>query len=240
MPTRSIEKVDLARVVLRNLPTAGEMAFDTGEDFQLKVNQDGHTVAIVDTVSSQILGNKTLSSTCDIAAAVGIGGKGLIEGGGLPPSQGAGYVLFDDGVTRGWATFHDILRQGAASRTIIQPTSVQTMHTTPVSLVAAGGSGTVQLVSRITFSAVFSSVAYAGTGNIEFRYNNATGAKVTTDIAAATLQFTTGSKYSVVVAVTTELTPVANAPIVAYISGSNPTSGDSPITFSVEYLTLSV
>jgi hypothetical protein len=138
-----------------------------------------------------------------------------------------------------------LLALGIPARTLqasvtLTPTQVKALHTTPVQLVAAPGAGIVALVHQITFAATFGSVAYTGANALEFRYTNASGAKVTADIAAATLNFASGTRLATVAGVTTELTPVANAAIVVGVPTANPAAGDSPITFLVHYSELVV
>ncbi len=113
---------------------------------------------------------------------------------------------------------------------------VKALFTTPITLVAALGSGIVGLVQRIAFGSTFVSVAYAGANALEFRYTDGAGAKVTADIAAATLNFASGTKRTTVAGVTAELTLVANAAIVVCVPTANPTAGDSPVTFVVHYM----
>ena len=112
---------------------------------------------------------------------------------------------------------------------------VKALHTTPITLVSAPGSGKVVIVDDIVFGATFVSAAYTGSNNLEFRYTDGSGTKVTADIAAATLNFSTGTKYGSVTGVTTELTALANAAVVVAVPVANPAAGDSPINFSVFY-----
>lgn len=89
------------------------------------------------------------------------------------------------------------------------------MGTTPVSLIAAPASGKIILVESITLKMVRTGTAFTGGGAVEFRYTNASGAKVSADIAASVV--TTGgagTEYNHVAGVTTSLTPVAAAAIV--------------------------
>lgn len=101
------------------------------------------------------------------------------------------------------------------------------LNSTPKSLIAAPGSGKVIIVEGIVLKMVRSSTAYANGGALEFRYTNASGAKVSADMAATVV--TTGgagTEYNSVAGVTTSLTPVANAAIVmdnataAFITGT--------------------
>jgi hypothetical protein len=120
----------------------------------------------------------------------------------------------------------------------IAAANVKLLHSTPYTLVASQGSGTIINVHRISFASTFVSVAYTGANNLEFRYTGASGAKVVADIAAATLNFASGTKYALVAGVTTELTQVANSPIVVVVPTADPGAGDSIINFYVEYTVL--
>lgn len=123
-------------------------------------------------------------------------------------------------------------------KAILTPTQVKALFTTPQTLVAAKGSGTIINVHRITFASTFLTTAYAGANNLEFRYTGAAGAKVTADIAAAVLNFASGTQYNLVAGVTSALVQVANAPIVVCVPTADPTAGLSTVTFYIEYSVL--
>lgn len=114
-------------------------------------------------------------------------------------------------------------------------TQVKALHVTPVTLVTAPGSGKVVIIERITFGSTFVSAAETGSNNLEFRYTDGSGSKVTADIGSATLDFSSGTKRATVAGVTTELAPVENAAVVVCVPVANPAAGDSPVTFSVLY-----
>jgi hypothetical protein len=101
------------------------------------------------------------------------------------------------------------------------------LNATPKTLIAAPGSGKVIVVESILLKMVRTSTAYVNGGALEFRYTNASGAKVSADIAATVV--TTGgagTEYNSVAGVTASLTPVANAAVVmdnataAFITGT--------------------
>lgn len=101
------------------------------------------------------------------------------------------------------------------------------LNATPVSLVPAQGAGKIIIVDEILFEMTRTGTAYANGGALEFRYTDASGAKVSADIAASIV--TTGGAgvaYANVGGVVSSLTPVANAPIVvnnataAFITGT--------------------
>jgi hypothetical protein len=119
--------------------------------------------------------------------------------------------------------------------TTISAAQVKALFTTPIDLVVAPGAGKINVVDRITFASTFNTTAYAGANNLEFRYTNAAGAKVTADMAAATLNFAAGVKYSTVAGVVTELLPVVNSKIVVCVPVANPTLGDSIVKIRTDY-----
>ena len=101
------------------------------------------------------------------------------------------------------------------------------LNATPVELVPAPGAGKIISVEEIVLKMIRTATAYANGGALEFRYTNASGAKVTADIAASVV--TTGgagTEYNLVKGVVTSLTPVANAAVVvdnataAFITGT--------------------
>lgn len=114
-------------------------------------------------------------------------------------------------------------------------TQVKALFTTPITLISAPGSGKVVLVHGILFSSTYNSAAYAGSNALEFRYTDASGAKVTADIANTTLNFSSGTRYAYVAGVTSELQSLANAQIVVCVPTANPTAGNSVVKFTVVY-----
>jgi len=127
---------------------------------------------------------------------------------------------------------------GAAYRIdkiVIPAADVKALHSTPITLVASKGTGTIINVHRISFASTFVSAAYTGANNLEFRYTDASGAKVTADIAAAVLNFGSGTQYNLVAGVTTALVQVPASPIVVCVPVANPAAGDSIVTLFVEY-----
>lgn len=111
---------------------------------------------------------------------------------------------------------------------------VKALFATPITLVAAQGAGTYIVVDEIRFKLAFTTTQYAGANALEFRYTNGSGAKVTADISSGSLN-SNATAYRSVKGVTTELTPVLNAPVVVAVPVANPTNGDSPVTLVVRY-----
>ena len=129
------------------------------------------------------------------------------------------------------------------SRTVkvtLSSADILAMNPTPVSLIAAPGTGKIIIVEGILFKMVRTGTAYANGGAVEFRYTDASGAKVTADVAAAVV--TTGgagTAYAHVAGIEASITPVANAAIVvtnataAFISGT----GTATVTLYYRILT---
>lgn len=126
-------------------------------------------------------------------------------------------------------------KQSLRVKVTLTASQVKSLFTTPITLVAAPGAGIAVLIDRITFVSTYVSATYAGANALEFRYTDASGSKVTADIPAATLNFASGTKFSTVAGVTTELIPIANSPVVVRIPTANPTVGDSIVYLTVDY-----
>ncbi len=104
--------------------------------------------------------------------------------------------------------------QRLSTQTALTSVNILALNATPITLVAAPGSGKIIVVRGITVKMVTTATAYANGGALEFRYTDASGAKVTADIAAAVVTAGAGTTYTSVAGVTTSLTNVANAAIV--------------------------
>lgn len=109
------------------------------------------------------------------------------------------------------------------------------MGTTPVSIVAAPGAGKCTIVDNITFKMVTTATAFTGGGAVEFRYTDASGTKVTADVAAAVVTAGAGTSFTNVRGQEASLTCTANAPIVV----RNPTAafaaGTGTATITIDY-----
>lgn len=109
------------------------------------------------------------------------------------------------------------------------------LNSTPVELVPAQGAGMVISVNRITVKMITTATAYAAGGALEFRYTNASGTKVTADIAAAVVTAGAGTSYTAVAGVTTSLTELANANIVIDNATQAFTTGTGTAVVSIDY-----
>lgn len=134
------------------------------------------------------------------------------------------------------------LSDATSYRVVVQKTltsaQILLLNTTPVTLVPALGTRSVIIVEGITARLVYYGTAYTGANNLEFRYTGAAGAKVTTDMTNTFIN-SSASSYNYAPAVGTELTPVANSPIVVTVPTANPATGNSTITFCITYRVVS-
>lgn len=109
------------------------------------------------------------------------------------------------------------------------------MNATPVSLIAAPGAGMAIIVDNITLKMVTTATGFTGGGALEFRYTNASGAKVSADIAAAVVTAGAGTSFTNVRGVTTSLTPVANAAIVITNATAAFAAGTGTAVVTIQY-----
>jgi hypothetical protein len=110
------------------------------------------------------------------------------------------------------------------------------MRTTPVSLIAAPGSGKILIVESIVFKMVRTGTAFTGGGALEFRYTDGSGVKVSADIAATVV--TTGgagTEYNQVGGAAASSTPVANAAIVITNATAAFAAGTGTAQASIKY-----
>jgi len=142
---------------------------------------------------------------------------------------------------RGRAVYGDVqtLYGGLGKQVLaLTATQVKNLYTTPLAIVPAPGAGKVTSVVEVVAKYVFGTTAFTGSNNLEFRYTSSNGAKVSADIDAAFLLAASGTNYRTVKGVVTELTPVANAPIVVNVPSANPGQGLGTLTLTVFYRTI--
>jgi len=137
------------------------------------------------------------------------------------------------------------IQHTATQRTILSATQVKALNTTPVVVVSqqspqltATQAKSFIVVLGVSAYIDYKGTAYTGANALEFRYTNGSGTKVTADIPNTFIN-SAASAFSYSPAVTTNFTPVSNAPIVVSVPVANPGTGDSPITFVVHYKVVS-
>lgn len=151
-----------------------------------------------------------------------------------------GYVQALSGMQSGNAvlpTYNDCVIK--RSETTLTAAQLKALNTTPISIVDAPGSGKANVVVEIFATHTFLTTSFAGSNNLEFRYTTSNGSKVTADINASFL-LATATAYRSVKGVVTELTPVANAPICAFVPTADPTQGLGSVKVQVYYRTITV
>lgn len=124
--------------------------------------------------------------------------------------------------------------EGSIALVSLTSAQIKALNTTPITLVSAQGAGKTVMVDEIFLKNTFNANAFAGSNALEFRYTDASGAKVTADIANTFINLS-ATGYASVKGVVTALTPVANAPIVVRVPTADPTAGDGAITGFVRY-----
>lgn len=131
-----------------------------------------------------------------------------------------------------------ITQNGAAKQTaVVALTAAQiiAMGTTPVSLIAAPGAGKCIIVDNISFKMVTTATAFTGGGAVEFRYTDASGTKVTADIAGAVITAGAGTSFTNVRGIEASLTGTANAAIVIRNGTAAFAAGTGSATLTIDY-----
>lgn len=153
----------------------------------------------------------------------------------IPTGASNGDVLTSDG--SGNATWQASGSGAVQSATVtLSSADILSLHTTPVTLVAAQGAGTVIVPIRITAYLDYNSVPYATdvltricidpTG-ISAIYGTLTLTGNTDDV----VQSITGATLSISGSIST----LFNSPLVAFAPTSNPTAGNSSVKFNILY-----
>lgn len=121
---------------------------------------------------------------------------------------------------------------------VVTLTSAQVLalNTTPITLVAAPGTGNAVIFDGATAKLVFNSTAYTdSSGVLTIAYTNSSGVAVGPTIPASFVTTSSGTAYAYVPPVATELAPAVNAPLVIYCTSANPTAGNSTIQVTIQY-----
>lgn len=114
------------------------------------------------------------------------------------------------------------------------------LNTTPITLVAAPGSGLVTLVDSVFARLVYNSTTYScNASGAALKYTDGSGAAVGISLTQAFIQSSSGTNYLHVRGGATALVPVANAVIVIQAASSDPTTGNSLINIRTYYRVVS-
>lgn len=117
---------------------------------------------------------------------------------------------------------------------VLTPNQIKALHTTPITLVASQLTNSFIVVEGISLKNNFNSVAFTGANNLEFRYTDASGIKVTADIANTFIN-SASTAYAHVAGIITAFTPVTAAPIVVTVPTANPGAGNGSIAIIIKY-----
>lgn len=158
--------------------------------------------------------------------------------GGLVDVDSLGGVVITPFAGQGIALNGPVSQNGNVKQTVtVTLTAAQliAMGTTPVSLIAAPGAGKCIIVDNITFKMVTTATAFTGGGAVEFRYTDASGTKVSADIAAAVITAGAGTSFTNVRGIEASLTGTANAAVVIRNATAAFAAGTGTATLTIDY-----
>lgn len=134
--------------------------------------------------------------------------------------------------------------QGVQKYVVTQTTSlssiqIKALHTTPIVLVKAPTARSVVIVHSVTARLVYSGTAYTGANNLEFRYTDGSGTKVTADIPNTFIN-NAGNAFYHAPEVTAAFAPIeggtgSNGQIVVCVPTANPATGTSTMFLTIHY-----
>lgn len=151
----------------------------------------------------------------------------------ITPFAGQSIALNGPVTQTGTVTENGVVRQTV----VVTLTAAQiiAMGTTPVSLIAAPGASKCIIVDNISFKMVTTATAFTGGGAVEFRYTDASGTKVTADVAAAVITAAAGTSFTNVRGIEASLTGIVNAAIVVRNGTAAFAAGTGTATLTIDY-----
>lgn len=134
-----------------------------------------------------------------------------------------------------WCTYSGGQWVGNGSKEVdVTASALSACATSPVSLVAAPGTGYVTTLEEAVFVLDFSGTAYTTGAALTIRWTDGSGAAASDTVAAADFMQATGDAIRVVQPLSADAAPVANAALV--LDGSaDSTVGSSPLRVKVAY-----
>jgi hypothetical protein len=150
------------------------------------------------------------------------------------------YTKLSDGTYVILTDSNGLIQSSALSAFVVQTATVSlsaanilALNATPITLVAAQGAGTTIIVDSILVTMTTTATQFANGGAVEFRYTDASGAKVSADLAAAVVTATAGTTRTLKTAA--DVTAVANAPIVVDNATAPFITGTGTAVITVNY-----
>lgn len=192
-----------------------------------------------------------------VAARDASGNVTRCSGAAVPTAGGSGYAIgckFRLTTANGLGTT-EYTNEGSASSCLFNPLGVLQMaevtvssaeilalNATPKTLVAAPGAGKMLVFHSAVAILDYNSAAYAGVGATEdlvIRYTDGSGAIASTTLETTGLLDATSDQLRTHKAIVTDLTPVANSPLVLNLLNGEVTTGNSPMRYKVFYSVIS-
>ncbi len=126
---------------------------------------------------------------------------------------------------------------GGVSVTPLSSAQILALNSTPITLVPAPGSGKCTFVNRIAMKMITTATTYANGGALEFRYTNASGTKVTADIASSVVTAAAATSFTSVGGIEASLTGVVNAVICVSNASAPFITGTGTAVIVTEFIT---
>ena len=137
--------------------------------------------------------------------------------------------------TQGWGTTAGSAG-GGISVTALTSANILALNATPITLVPAPGAGKCTFVNRIGFKMITTATGYANGGALEFRYTNASGTKVSADIAAGVVTAGAATSFTSVGGIEASLTGTVNAVICISNASAPFITGTGTAVVVVDYI----
>lgn len=179
-------------------------------------------------ISISRLGGIVIKSRADKTIAL----QGNTTVAGTATLTGATTIIGDTALTGNY-TQNGVIKN--STTVTLTAANIIAMGTTPVTIIAAPGTGKCVAVDNITFKMVTTATAFTGGGAVEFRYTNASGTKVTADVAGAVVTAGAGTSFTNVRGIEASLTCVENAPVVVRNATAAFAAGTGTATLTLEY-----
>jgi hypothetical protein len=142
-----------------------------------------------------------------------------------------GLKLFD-------AKLNKISAEEKMIRVEVPASAVLTLNATPFTLVPAPGAGKLTEFLGAIAMLDYAGTAYAGIAaneDLVIKYTNAAGVVVSNTLETTGFLDATSDQFRTFKAISTDLTPVPNAPLVLHLLNGEVTTGNSPLILHVSY-----